>query len=493
MTSLVRRLALLPLLALPFLPACGEDSSSSATTDDGNEVVDIPNTKVKDQSIGNCWIYATSAWAESLRLGYAGEEMNISESYLSYIDWFHGIQDGDFSDKEGLETGGWFGEAAEYLRRYGVMDEATFIPEEANAEESSRQKQALDAINASLKSGVLSDPASRRDPIKVRDELDKAFKLKPEVIALLDESFGHDLSRTIVKGATIPQGKGLRAPSEIEVGFYKPQNGGSQTITLSDAVGEPSSEFSSFSWKTRKGNFAWNESSYPSSSSSRRSFQIKAQKAMHARRPVILVWFVDFNAMDRSTGVFRNVPEKPGRQGGHMTVMEDYQVSNVPGFGSLAAGTVVTDPAALDAALAPEATVEFLRIKNSWGSGFQPPEGTDLKGYHDLYMDYLNGQIPVCDKKDAEGKCVNPTFQRGLTSMVLPPATWDAVTVAPAAPDPEPTNTCEHAICSTGDKLTKDCDPCAQQICDKDPYCCNTAWDGICVKEVSSICGGSCN
>lgn len=494
MMFLARRLALLPLLALPWLPACSSEKAPDATTGDENEVVDIPNTKVKDQAIGNCWIYATAAWAESLRMGYSGEELDISESYMSYMDWFHGIQEGDFTAAEGLETGGWFGEAAEYLRRYGVMDEGTFIPEDANKEESSRQKQALDYINASLKSGVLADASNRKDPVKIREELDKAFKLSPEVIALLDESFGRDLSRTLVKGATIPEGKGLRAPSQIEVGFYKPEVGGTQVISLADAVGAPSSEFSSYSWKTRKGNFAWNESSYPSSVSNRRTFQIRVQKTMHARRPAIAVWFVDFNAMERPAGVFRNIPTSIGSQGGHMSVFEDYQVSNVPGFGTLEAGTVVTDPAALDAALDPAATIDFFRIKNSWGSGFKPPEGTDLKGYHDLYMAYLDGQIPTCNNKDASGKCISPGSQRGLTGVVLPPATWDEVTVAPSEPEPEPEpgNTCAHALCSTGDKLTSDCDPCAEQICAKDPYCCNTAWDGICVKQVSSVCKSTC-
>jgi hypothetical protein len=494
MSHLLRRLALLPLLALTMLPACGGEDPPGATTGDDNEVVDIPNSTVKNQAIGNCWIYATTGWAESLRLGYSGEELNISESYLSYLDWFHGIQDGDFSEKDGIETGGWFGEAAEYLRRYGVMDEGTFIPEEANSEKSLRQKQALDAINASLKSGVLADANNRRDPNKVRDELDKAFKLSPEVIALLDEAFGHDLSRTIPKGATLPAGKGLRAPSTIEVGYYKPKVGGAQVISLADAIGAPSSEFGTYGWKTRKGNFAWNESSYPSTVSNRRTFQIRAQKAMHARRPVILVWFVDFNAMERPAGIFRNVPTSIGRQGGHMSVLEDYQVSNVPGFGTLEAGVVVTDPTALEAALSPSATIDFFRIKNSWGGGFEPPQGTDLKGYHDLYMAYLDGQIPTCDSKDASGNCTSPGSQRGLTSMVLPPATWDDVTVAPAPPEPkpEPANTCAHGLCSTGDKLVSGCDPCAQQICKVDPYCCNTAWDGICVKQVSSVCKSTC-
>jgi hypothetical protein len=489
-----RWFALLPLLALSAVPACASDTSTSepaAATGDEQEVVDIPNTSVKDQSIGNCWIYATSGWAESLRLGYAGEELNISESYLSYVDWFHGIQDGNFTAKDGLQTGGWFGEAAEYLRRYGVMDEAAFIPEEATAQESSRQKQALDAINLSLKSGVLSDAAARRDRVKVRDELDKAFKLSPEVIALLDESFGHDLQRTVVKGATIPEGKGLRPASAIEIGYYGPKK---KTISLADAVGNPSSESSVSGWRTRTGSLAWNDSSYPSTASSQRTFQIRAQKALHARRPVILIWFVDFNAMDRKSGTFKAIPETPGHQGGHMTVMEDYQVSNVPGFGTLEAGTVITDPAALEAALSPEATIDFLRIKNSWGSGFQPPEGTALNGYHDLYLPYLNGQIPICDAKDAAGKCIKPRSQRGLTSMVLPPDTWADVTLAPPEPDPkpEPGSTCAHTLCSTGAKMVADCDPCAAQICGVDPFCCNNSWDGICVKRVSTTCSKTC-
>ncbi|MFI5299908.1 MAG: hypothetical protein ACHREM_17610 [Polyangiales bacterium] len=54
------------------------------------------------------------------------------------------------------------------------------------------------------------------------------------------------------------------------------------------------------------------------------------------------------------------------------------------------------------------------------------------------------------------------------------------------------TSTCSHAICGTGKRLTKACDPCATEICAKDPYCCSTKWDSICVGEVSSICGEGC-
>jgi Zn-dependent metalloprotease len=53
-------------------------------------------------------------------------------------------------------------------------------------------------------------------------------------------------------------------------------------------------------------------------------------------------------------------------------------------------------------------------------------------------------------------------------------------------------STCSHSICSTGGKLTSSCDPCAQNICAADGYCCQYAWDSICVSEVASICGQSC-
>ncbi len=54
------------------------------------------------------------------------------------------------------------------------------------------------------------------------------------------------------------------------------------------------------------------------------------------------------------------------------------------------------------------------------------------------------------------------------------------------------TSTCSHSICTTGKKLTSSCDACATKICSEDSYCCATRWDSICVGEVQSICGESC-
>ncbi|MGH9867003.1 MAG: right-handed parallel beta-helix repeat-containing protein, partial [Candidatus Polarisedimenticolia bacterium] len=60
---------------------------------------------------------------------------------------------------------------------------------------------------------------------------------------------------------------------------------------------------------------------------------------------------------------------------------------------------------------------------------------------------------------------------------------------------------CPHDKCMQGDPLSTNCGGCVASICAVDPYCCNTAWDNICVGEVRTVCNnftclesaGSCN
>ncbi len=74
---------------------------------------------------------------------------------------------------------------------------------------------------------------------------------------------------------------------------------------------------------------------------------------------------------------------------------------------------------------------------------------------------------------------------------------WDSVCVGEVSSICHETcgtgSTCSHSICTAGKKLTKTCDTCAGDICAEDSYCCTTKWDSQCVSEVSSICGESCN
>ncbi len=51
------------------------------------------------------------------------------------------------------------------------------------------------------------------------------------------------------------------------------------------------------------------------------------------------------------------------------------------------------------------------------------------------------------------------------------------------------TQSCGHSKCDAGVNLFAGCDTCVAEICTADSYCCNTAWDSICVGRVLSDCG----
>jgi hypothetical protein len=403
------------------LGGCAVDDLTGVSEDD---LTNVANTSVKRQSIGNCWVYASLGWVESLVLSHTGNSLNLSESYVSYWHWYEqiaggtgGTGGGQIATLEGgqIATGGFFGVAGELMLRYGLMDEGAFIPEEAEAARSERQATALAAINASLKSGALSTTTARKDRALVRAEMDKAWQLKPEVTAKLDQVFGKSVTSNLYKSKTLPAG--MRHPRELPVGYVQ-QSTTKRTVWLDEAIGKPAS---SYDFIYRTGTYAWKEQYYPTSATARRSFQISAQKALHLKLPVIMTWFVDFAAMG-SDKTFKAPPATPGRQGGHMTVVEDYQISNVPGYGTLQAGVEVTDPKALQAALDPKATIDFIRIKNSWGSDLAPQGAADdFKGFHDLFLPYLNGPLKECTGKDPAKPCTTSRNTSGLLAFVLPP------------------------------------------------------------------------
>ena len=464
--------------------ALGCVSTEEASTDD---VTDIPHTSVKNQSIGNCWVYATLGWVESMRLTHAGEELNLSESYISYWHWFEQIHGGGAGEqqlakmdsKDGgyeLNTGGWFAVAVELISRYGMIDEGIFIPAEAEDATSARQKTALAAINKSLKEGALKSAEARRDASVVRAELDKAWGLTPEVSQLLTDVFGAGVDRTLYDNPPIPEGSGLLVASDLEIGH----DGQGKKLSLADAIGKPS--YSYWGPPTHSGAYAWGERDYPTSANARRNFQIEIQKAMHRRLPAIMTWYVDFAALENDNS-FRAPPASPGRQGGHMTPVYDYEIENVPGYGTLPAFETVTDPAILEAALSPEAKITKIIIKNSWGASLSPDpgQGDELKGYYELWTTYLDAKIP----KEGGG------YAWGLSGVVLPPDTF--FSGGGSSEEEEPVGACAHDLCETGSFLDPACDPCAAAIIEEDPFCGENSWDSYCVEAVSTVCGQTCN
>jgi hypothetical protein len=119
----------------------------------------------------------------------------------------------------------------------------------------------------------------------------------------------------------------------------------------------------------------------------------------------------------------------PGQQGGHMTMIEDYQAKLADG--TLLKAGVTLDPrtdadrALLTQALDPSTQVQFLRVKNSWGTAARPDIAfvESMPGYQDLYLDYLQGPVKSCadgpDGKTDTSNC--PGQVTPLESVVLPP------------------------------------------------------------------------
>ncbi|MCC6647576.1 MAG: hypothetical protein IT374_18650 [Polyangiaceae bacterium] len=396
-----------------------EDDEVGATTD---PVTEVTHTKVKRQSIGNCWLYATASWMEALHKAQTGEELNVSESYLTYWDWFDKIANGAVTEGE-ISTGGTYATAAELVNRYGWMREADFLPAEAELDMSYAQSKAESAINASLSTGALKDRAARRDRALVRAELDKAFGVSAEVSAQLDVVFGKGVTKTIdrsYKSRRLPSTVKVARARDMAVQLKSPTTGKLEKKTLQDAIGARGSY-----WGERTGKYAWNDVDYPTTATSRRAFLKRVQRALHDGQPVIISWFVDFNALTSDAKFSKDALDKlgPGRQGGHMTVLHDYEVTDVPGFGTLKAGAKETRPEALEAALSDGAKISFLRIKNSWGA-YRPDRWAEavIPGYHDLMAPYLDGPVKKCAETASGGtdktRCSSHT---PLWDVVLPP------------------------------------------------------------------------
>ncbi|MBL8602790.1 MAG: hypothetical protein JNK72_12780 [Myxococcales bacterium] len=379
--------------ALPLLPGCAPDESDAGLGDDGGdlieEVTDVSHTEVRRQSIGNCWAYAAVGWAESLHLARTGNRVNISESWITFWDWYAkiqqsygGIERNATSMRDEISTGGWWDTAANILRNKGVVFEADFIPEEATAERSTRQSEALAAINADLNGmGELVDPTRRRDGQIVLNRLMEAWRLGDDVRALIRRVFGLNGRGTL--SSTRERALGfIKRPTDFQVRTSYLRNGRVSSIDTTLASVVPG------------GAYAWKSASYPSYAQGRIDLQRKVFRALNAQQPVLISWLVDFNARTARSVFDLTAISMPGRQGGHLTVMEDYQVTiREPNREprTLAAGTPAS---AADMALAERyGELEFIRIKNSWGNNADPSNTGTFGGYNDLLINYLNGPI----------------------------------------------------------------------------------------------------
>jgi hypothetical protein len=384
-------------------------------------ITDVAHTPVERQSIGNCWLYAEATWVESVHLAATGNALDASQSYWTYWHWFDQIVGGLYGDE--ISTGGNQWKSHALVRDRGVMREADFVPEDENETEmSERQHDALEIINQELSSGRLKDSQAREDGKLVREVLDEAWQLPDALRADLDRAFGEDGQGSLRYGASV-EGTDIIDPKTIKAKYTKRSSSGSVSVRNVDLVTAITE---------------WKNASYPSYASSssalasaRRKFLVRVQRALHDRQPVVITWNVDFNAMEsyeeelKGSFNMRTLQNAggPGRQGGHMTVLEDYEAETQQ-YGLLKAGTTLDpqnsqDAAKLAAALQTSTKIRFLRVKNSWGSN-RPDRAhaPGFPGYHDLYMDYMNGPIKWCPEAEG-GSCGGETIP--FRDVLLPP------------------------------------------------------------------------
>jgi hypothetical protein len=405
---------LTPLALIAGLAACDPGTPAEEEIgSSGHEITDVLHSTVERQSIGNCWIYAQASWIESMALSAnPGQELDASQTYWTYWHWFDQVT-GSFPPGE-IQTGGFHFVADQIVLDRGLMREGDFVPEDTLGEMSDRQKSALERINQALSDGEFEGA----DGLKARQIFDEAWELSPEVRAQLDSAFGEDGEATLRQGASV-SGTDIIDPDTVPVRFTERRSGQTtvRNATLVDAIE------------------SWNEVRYPFDSTGRREFLRRVQRALHDRQPVIITWDVDFNALENAEGErqgsfnMQTLEESgaPGHQGGHMTVLEDYAAETVQ-FGLLPAGVTLdpsksSDAAKLAAALEDSTQIKLLRVKNSWGKERPDREfAPGFPGYHDLWMDYMNGPIRWCpdaEEPKTDESCTGESIP--LREVLLPP------------------------------------------------------------------------
>ena len=324
------------------------------------------------------------------------------------------------------------------------MYEGDFIP--AADAKAKRHEAAVAAINASLSSGALASPAARRDPKIVRDELNKAWQIGASVVEDLERQFpivSPPKTATATAGTTdagaeagsdggAPAAPLPEKPARLVSITDRAASGdlgltrihasreltvlgadGTSSITLEDVIGRKA-EGTKAGDGVRIGDEAWSEIRYTWATTGdearRRAFLKNVQNALNHRLAVPVAWAVTRGAKE---GVYRGEGTTEANVTGlHESILVDYQVDDVPGFGTLTVDVRETRPEALEAALDDAANVKFFRIKNSWGVdpvwteeemrqyGIRADDGQNTAakpnylpskpGYNDLLSDYLD-------------------------------------------------------------------------------------------------------
>ncbi|MCX6117101.1 MAG: hypothetical protein NT027_06145 [Proteobacteria bacterium] len=366
------------------LSSCHQNETSQKSNLD---VTDVNHTPAKRQSIGNCWLYATSTWAESLHLTATNESINLSESYWTYWHFYNELR----YAQESISTGGTWEMASSIIEQHGWMEEKEFLPAEADLEMSQVQAKAESFVNSELAEGGRLASRSSRTPELMMQVLDEAFGVKMAEAKLLAKP-----------AADLIVGK--NAQSE----FY----GVDQVINNSQT---------DHSWSNVSYPVVYGKKARVRAPQKRERLNVlkRVMTALNDGQPVIMSVDVDFNALKNTpyaTFDLDTLKESGsmGRQGGHLLVLEDYTVRNVPGVGDLGEGNMSPEMKAL----ALSGDVSSLKAKNSWGTN--RPERGLTDGHTSFTIEYLDAVLPWA-REEGDTDERNAYWHNALSDFILPP------------------------------------------------------------------------
>jgi hypothetical protein len=351
-----------------------------------------PTTALNQRESNACWLFATAAWVESI----SGTDKHYSPAYWDYWHWYEVFA---MSSDDALDGTGSFGRAADIALKYGLTEQGWFVADDGVASD-----RALEAITKSLASGKLRNKATWKDPVAVRAELNKAFALSRDVVAKLDQTFGAN-GKTALDADTRGDAPIVFA-QDIAVQFGS-SDGTVVQGTLADAMGTPLTKGNP---DRRAGHLAW---SFVNGALDR-TFLKRIQHVLNDGAPVPAYWLYATPARDNQWE-FTTMPKgnlDDETSFSHVSLFVDYQVDDVPGFGTLEVGAPAP-PEAKQASMADEANVVFFRTKDSYGIDPQQPH----PGMDDVYVEYLTSQYTLCP----HGKTKGCETARAFGGAILPP------------------------------------------------------------------------
>jgi hypothetical protein len=354
------------------------------------KVTSVKQTPVKRQAIGNCWLYAHATWLESLLKHSTGQDVNVSETYWTYWDFYEKLLAGEPIPEKELNAGGSWYRSKTIIQKYGWVEEERFIASERDAVMSGAQDCAESYLLLQGKPGGTLYDISRRTPELVRSELNKAFSCYGTINVNMDQAWnGRHLAET-----TLIRDVKTGDQNTLAVWLNRWQEISSPGYTT---------------WGPYEGKKLGSEAEFKGF----KAMEQRIKKALNDRQPVVITFFVSFNAPNPDGYFNLNTLAKAGNlgdNGGHMLVLHDYTVKDIPGeegFTSLGEGDL--EPQLKEIAL--KGNLDYLVAKNSWG--YDRTDRPWLKnGYSRITWDYLTSRY----FEEETGR-----FQPFLRSVVLPP------------------------------------------------------------------------